>query len=620
VQRAFHFGTAASENKKGEKEMGFLRFRRSIKIIPGVRLNLSKSGGSVSLGVRGAHYTIGAKGARTTVGIPGSGLSWTQYSPYSASHSAEHPDGSPADIAPRSLVDGPEANVFESAGIDEMVANSTAEIAQTLDRNENRWRAHKALLTVLAFLFAGGVVASGLIGAAQPLVVGLGLASCVAWIALAIYLRQSCATWVQYDLSASEIGPFNGLNSAFDNLVRSDRIWQIPVETRETDWKRNAGAATTVQRKRIALGFGNPSLVKSNIKFPRMSLLNEVLYFTPDAVLVLAQGSLAALRYSDVEVDCSSQKFIEDDGASGDAQVVDETWQYVNRDGGPDRRFANNRKLPICLYGQLDIRSTKGLTVRLHCSNLKAPQEFVAGFLAMSNSANVTKSAGGQSVPVAGTAPIPDDRERSEESVSAAYANETDLARTLATQHGKFWEFLLIQELLRSRVQTLRVQYDRFDDLLRSTPKKQFTGQQFIDWLMSEFDHLISVNAKIKTYVEEGLFASLGPPGVTGDAIKILGTVNALFEECRTYLNFEFSVFASDVPTSVKDLQAAFHGITLTVINLLDELEGEWSRNVEGMQKGSHRFELKVTLKNPPQLDEASNEIARVKEHPELLR
>src|ERR1700730_8283699 len=66
------------------KEIGKmgLRFRRTITLIPGVRLNLSKSGVSTSLGPRGMHYTIGPKGTRTTVGLPGSGLSYTQYQRY----------------------------------------------------------------------------------------------------------------------------------------------------------------------------------------------------------------------------------------------------------------------------------------------------------------------------------------------------------------------------------------------------------------------------------------------------------------------------------------------------------------------------------------------------------
>ena len=56
------------------------RFHRIKTILPGVRLNLSKSGVSVSFGVRGLHHTIGRTGTRTTIGLPGSGLSYTSYS------------------------------------------------------------------------------------------------------------------------------------------------------------------------------------------------------------------------------------------------------------------------------------------------------------------------------------------------------------------------------------------------------------------------------------------------------------------------------------------------------------------------------------------------------------
>ena len=52
-----------------------LRFRKSISIIPGVRLNSSKSGMSVSSGVPGFRKTVNTKGqVTTTVGIPGTGL------------------------------------------------------------------------------------------------------------------------------------------------------------------------------------------------------------------------------------------------------------------------------------------------------------------------------------------------------------------------------------------------------------------------------------------------------------------------------------------------------------------------------------------------------------------
>jgi hypothetical protein len=58
--------------------MGF-RFRRSISIIPGVRLNFGKSGiTSLSFGGRGATVTVGNKGVYGNIGIPGSGLSYRE--------------------------------------------------------------------------------------------------------------------------------------------------------------------------------------------------------------------------------------------------------------------------------------------------------------------------------------------------------------------------------------------------------------------------------------------------------------------------------------------------------------------------------------------------------------
>lgn len=53
--------------------MGIL-FRKRIKIVKGVHLNISKSGTSLSVGPRGAKVTIGKKGVYANVGIPGTGI------------------------------------------------------------------------------------------------------------------------------------------------------------------------------------------------------------------------------------------------------------------------------------------------------------------------------------------------------------------------------------------------------------------------------------------------------------------------------------------------------------------------------------------------------------------
>lgn len=56
-----------------------VRFRRSFKIFPGVKVNVSKGGISFSVGKRGATLNFSKRGVRQTVGIPGSGLSHSSY-------------------------------------------------------------------------------------------------------------------------------------------------------------------------------------------------------------------------------------------------------------------------------------------------------------------------------------------------------------------------------------------------------------------------------------------------------------------------------------------------------------------------------------------------------------
>jgi hypothetical protein len=55
-----------------------LRFQKRLSILPGVRVNLSKSGASTSIGPRGADGNIGRDGVTTNAGIPGTGLSYRQ--------------------------------------------------------------------------------------------------------------------------------------------------------------------------------------------------------------------------------------------------------------------------------------------------------------------------------------------------------------------------------------------------------------------------------------------------------------------------------------------------------------------------------------------------------------
>ena len=71
------------------------RFRRSVKILPGIRINLGKRGASLSVGGRGAHVTFGHGKVRETIGLPGTGISFTH-----TSHQAHAKPPGPAHPSP----------------------------------------------------------------------------------------------------------------------------------------------------------------------------------------------------------------------------------------------------------------------------------------------------------------------------------------------------------------------------------------------------------------------------------------------------------------------------------------------------------------------------------------
>jgi hypothetical protein len=80
--------------------MGF-RFRKGVRIAPGLRLNITKHGiSSLSVGGRGLTFNLGKKGTRSTAGIPGSGLSYSHYSSYEEKSVPEQIDRETGEITP----------------------------------------------------------------------------------------------------------------------------------------------------------------------------------------------------------------------------------------------------------------------------------------------------------------------------------------------------------------------------------------------------------------------------------------------------------------------------------------------------------------------------------------
>lgn len=79
-----------------------LRFYRRVRLVPGVHVNFSRSGPSLTVGVRGAHVTVGKRGVTRTIGLPGSGIFYTTHE---GLHSGAHTHA----LAPSTAVPPPAA-------------------------------------------------------------------------------------------------------------------------------------------------------------------------------------------------------------------------------------------------------------------------------------------------------------------------------------------------------------------------------------------------------------------------------------------------------------------------------------------------------------------------------
>ncbi len=138
-------------------------------------------------------------------------------------------------------------------------------------------------------------------------------------------------------------------------------MWHVAAAGHTDDWKRNAGVSTLTKRSAFRPGSGVSSKLHCNIKVPMLNAGRTTLYFFPDRLLVYNSGGVGAVSYDHLRAEAGQVRFVEDDGVPSDASQVGTTWRYVNKKGGPDRRFNNNRQLPIMLYGQLLLTSASGL-------------------------------------------------------------------------------------------------------------------------------------------------------------------------------------------------------------------------------------------------------------------
>jgi hypothetical protein len=115
-----------------------------------------------------------------------------------------------------------------------------------------------------------------------------------------------------------------------------------------------------VARQAARISLNDPARLTTNVNVPSITVGAASLSFLPDRVLLREGRRFSDIGYDRLRVSASPMRFVEDGAVPADAQQVDTTWRYVNVKGGPDRRYKNNRQLPVLLYGDLQFSSGTG--------------------------------------------------------------------------------------------------------------------------------------------------------------------------------------------------------------------------------------------------------------------
>ncbi|WP_234810354.1 3'-5' exonuclease [Mycolicibacterium moriokaense] len=219
----------------------------------------------------------------------------------------------------------------------------------------------------------GAAILLGLLTLPYGLIIWAALAPVCVWLILNDRARKTVVLF--YDVEDEHFTWFDSLVRTWPWLTGSQKIWRVLQSgniATTYQFKTNSGASRLINRVNAAATTEGPKQLTTNIAVPAITAGKAALYFLPDRILVREGNHFSDLAYAHLNVYANDTRFIEDGATPGDAIQVGQTWQYVNVKGGPDRRYKNNRVLPIMRYETLDFASGHGLQWHLQVSRKDA--------------------------------------------------------------------------------------------------------------------------------------------------------------------------------------------------------------------------------------------------------
>lgn len=177
--------------------------------------------------------------------------------------------------------------------------------------------------------------------------------------------RYKSACPVFYELTDGYLQTYNRLMKHGQKLSMSPGqyfdITEHHLETLDLR-KRNAGAAVLLERNWLQISNGAPLPDRFNFSPLAFHEHYQSLYFLPDVLVISVGLQKTYYHYQDVRLSIFGNRFITSQVPHG-IQPIDYTWQYVNKNGGPDRRFNDNHQIPIIAVTELDFHFSDGIQI-----------------------------------------------------------------------------------------------------------------------------------------------------------------------------------------------------------------------------------------------------------------
>jgi hypothetical protein len=380
------------------------RFRKSAHLPLGFRLNASKSGLGVSWGFRGFRIGRDAKGRTVrTLSIPGTGVFNRQVISTARSRATfvtvnsrgvgyqRRTENLEPGLQPQNDPQLQLDSVFH-VPVSELATSNQSEFVARLNDNVSAFNSGPVLIVLSVFAFL--LVSINFILGVVLFFLGLGLG-----IFVSKRFAEGHTDEINFSLDQESAGQFRARQQALSVLASCARIWVVNTSAANADAKRNAGAYTLISRGLAAVGNLPTKGFKCSLPITSMRANNIVLHFLPDQILIYT-GRYGSISYAQLFIEVRSTRFSETEPIPSDSRRVDTTWQYVNKGGGPDRRFNNNRQIPVLEYGEVTFRSATGLRMILQTSNSDKAKAFAEQFSAVRPSNTVP--------PVQATIPPPE--------------------------------------------------------------------------------------------------------------------------------------------------------------------------------------------------------------------